>query len=141
MAKIIYNNIIPWKGFQAITIWPVIFARTFAKYLRGDVINHESIHLKQQFEVLVVSVAVDLSLILGLHLSWWWMVVAPLFYYIWYCIEYVIRTVLYSSSKSGYRNISFEQEAFMNEKDFNYLKERDAFAWLKYIGKKTYTKQ
>lgn len=142
MAKVIYNNLIPFNGYQAMAFWPVIFARTAAKYLQGYVKNHESIHLRQQFEVLVVSVALLLMLILSLDLSWWWMALAPFVYYILYVIEYLVRLCLYGNHNEAYRNISFEQEAFMYEKDFNYLaKDRAVFAWVKYITKKSYRRK
>ena len=47
--KVIYNKIIPFKGYKAITIWPFIFAR---KKLSEIDINHEKIHLAQQLELL-----------------------------------------------------------------------------------------
>lgn len=50
--KIIYNKIIPFKGFAAITIWPFIFTRK--KQLSNVVINHENIHGKQQLELLII---------------------------------------------------------------------------------------
>lgn len=49
--KIIYNNIIPFKRFKAITIWPFIFAR---KQLNEIDINHENIHGRQQLELLII---------------------------------------------------------------------------------------
>lgn len=33
----------------------------------------------------------------------------------------------------AYHDISFEEEAYGNEKDLNYLKTRKHYAWLKYI--------
>ena len=49
--KVIYNKIIPFKGYKAITIWPFIFAR---KKLSEIDINHEKIHLAQQLELLII---------------------------------------------------------------------------------------
>ena len=139
MARIIYNNIIPFKGFQAITIWPWIFARNSAKWLKDYVVNHEGIHLRQQLEVLIVSAVVMATTILLTGISWWWMGIVPFFYYIWYCVEYLIRLCLYGNRNEACRNIATEQEAFLNEHDFNYLKEeRMAFAWVKYLGRKSY---
>ena len=138
MAEVIYNDTIPFKGFQAITIWPFIFARNSAKWLKDYVINHESIHLRQQLEVFVVAACVIALLCLMFGISWWWMCVVPLSYYAWYGIEYAIRSIIYVSKKEGYRNICFEQEAYLNERDFNYLPDRKAFAWMKYLGRKTF---
>lgn len=43
--KIIYNNIIPFKGFKAINLFGVLFVRKDIKTPMSDVdINHESIH-------------------------------------------------------------------------------------------------
>lgn len=45
-------------------------------------------------------------------------------FYIWYLIEYFSR---------GYYNVSFEKEAFENEADLNYLKNRKLFNFIKYL--------
>lgn len=139
MAKVIYNNLIPFKGYRAMAFWPVIFARKAAKYLQGYVKNHESIHLRQQLEVLIVSIALLLMLVLSLDLSWWWMAASPFVYYVWYVTEYLVRLCIYRNHWEAYRNISAEQEAFLFQMDFNYLpNDRRPFAWLKYITSKTY---
>jgi hypothetical protein len=44
-------------------------------------------------------------------------------FYILYVIELIFK---------GYRNISFEKEAYQNEKNMNYVRERKLFGWLKY---------
>lgn len=49
--KIIYNKIIPFKGYKAITIWPFIFARDPLNEIDK---NHEEIHGKQQLELLII---------------------------------------------------------------------------------------
>lgn len=51
--KIIYNRIIPFKGFSAINLFGILFARTEKKGRISDVlINHETIHTEQQKEML-----------------------------------------------------------------------------------------
>jgi len=45
-------------------------------------------------------------------------------FYLWYL------TALY---RRGYDNISFEKEAYANEKDLKYLNKRRMFAFLKYL--------
>ena len=50
---IVYNNIIPFKGWKAITLWPFIFVRKGVKFNDID-LNHEKIHLVQQIELLVI---------------------------------------------------------------------------------------
>jgi hypothetical protein len=45
--RIIYNNIIPFKGFSAMMLCGVIFARKTSQPLSQRTINHESIHAAQ----------------------------------------------------------------------------------------------
>ena len=45
-------------------------------------------------------------------------------FYIWYLIENIFK---------DYENISFEREAFVKEKDLDYLKKRKLFQFVKYI--------
>ena len=42
---IVKNNIIPLKGFSAMTIWPFIFTR---EVMDADTLKHENKHGKQQ---------------------------------------------------------------------------------------------
>lgn len=138
MAKVIYNNIIPFKGFKAITILPWVFARKKFEPLDDVTLNHEGIHIRQQLEVLIVAAAV-MTIFCLIVLSWWWMFLSLGAYYILYCTEYFIKLCAYGRGHEAYKNISFEQEAFLNERNFNYLSdERKAFAWMKYLTRKTY---
>ena len=45
-------------------------------------------------------------------------------FYIWYLIAYY---------RKGYYNVSFEKEAYKNDKNLIYLKKRRIFAFIKYI--------
>lgn len=140
MAKVIYNNIIPFSGFKAITIFPFVFARKKFEPLDDKTLNHESIYLSQQLEVMAVAAVLMIALCLTC-LSWWWMCAAPFAYYAWYCLEYVIRLFAYGRGHEAYHNICFEQEAFLNEDDFNYLPEdRRAFAWIRYLFRKSFNR-
>lgn len=103
--KIIYNNIIPFPGFKCMNLFGIIFART-GKYISDQTINHESIHTEQMKEMWYIP------------------------FYIWYFIEWFIRLFL---PGNAYRNISFEQEAYDNDKNLSYLENREKFAWLKYF--------
>ena len=140
MAKVVYNDLIPFKGFQAITILPFIFARNSAKWLKDYVLNHETIHLRQQLEVLIASAAVIAALILIFGWSWWWMLTSFGVYYTWYGIEWLVRLAICHDTNLAYKNIAFEQEAYLNEHDMTYLKNRKLFAWVEYIGKQSFRK-
>lgn len=140
MAKVIYNDIIPFKSFKAITILPFIFARNSAKPLKDYVVNHETIHLRQQLEVLVTSLILFLAMILIFGISWWWLFASLFVYYTWYVAEWLIRWAVYGNRDKAYENISFEQEAYLNEYDMKYLSNRKLFAWVEFIGKSSFKK-
>jgi len=53
-----------------------------------------------------------------------------IFFYIWYIIEFIIRFLFMWNWKAAYRNLLFEQEAYDNEKDLNYLTKRKHYTWL-----------
>lgn len=52
--KIIYNNAIPFKGYKAINLFGIIFARKSACPLSDEDKNHEAIHTAQMKELLYV---------------------------------------------------------------------------------------
>lgn len=102
--RIIRNNIIPFPGYKAMNLFGVLFVRGNAR-IDDITLNHEKIHTAQIKEMLYV------------------------FFYIWYAIEWLIRL----PKGNAYRSISFEREAYENDSDINYLKNRKHFAFLKYI--------
>lgn len=94
--KLIYNNFIPFKGFKAINLFGLCFVRKGMSMSNKD-INHESIHTAQMKEL------------------------AYLPFYCMYFGEWIIKLF---KKGNAYRNISFEREAYSNENNINYLKER-----------------
>ena len=139
MATVIYNNIIPFKGSKAVTIWPLIFARKSAKWLKDYEENHEKIHGMQQIETHTVALILAVLLATVGLFSWWWVLVSPLVYFALYSLEYIVRWICYGlDTREAYRNISFEQEAYLNENDLTYIKNRHLFASWKYVFRKTY---
>lgn len=107
--KTVYNNIIPFKGFKAITIFPFVFVRKSASFSDDDK-RHECIHGEQQKETLIV------------------------LFYLWYGIEYLIKWAYYRNRHMAYKNVGFEREAYDNQRDIVYTDQRKHFAWLKYIA-------
>lgn len=106
MAKVIYNKIIPFKGFSAMAFVWWIFAR---QELTDRVIRHEEIHIRQQKEMLVI------------------------FFMLWYGIEWLLRLIQYRNRMTAYKNISFEREAYDNMSNIGYLNTRKAYSFIKYI--------
>jgi hypothetical protein len=72
-------------------------------------INHEKIHFKQQIELLIIP-----------------------FYLLYGGMYFYNRWVKKQSPREAYRNIPFENEAYSNENDLTYLKNRTLFNWRKY---------
>ena len=99
------------RGYIGITIFPFMFLKYSALKGNAVLINHEKIHLKQQLELLIIP------------------------FFIIYTVEFLIRLFQYKKWELDYRNISFEREAYNNEKDFNYLETRGPFNFMKYFRK------
>lgn len=108
MFLIVTKYLIP-KGYRGLTVFPFVFVKHRLDKVNNVLINHERIHLLQQLEMLIVP------------------------FFIWYDLEFFVRLVQFKKWDLAYRNISFEREAYANEKDLNYLKSRSFFKFLKYI--------
>jgi hypothetical protein len=106
--KIIFNNIIPARGFSAINIFGVLFVRN-GVCISERLINHERIHTEQMKEL------------------------GYIFFYILYFFEWMIKLFIYLDSSLGYSNISFEREAYNYDAKRNYLSVRKRYAFIKYI--------
>lgn len=109
--KIIYNNTLPPKGFTAINLLGVVFARQECAPIDKYVINHESIHTAQIKELLFIP------------------------FYILYGLEWTVRLLQYRNAKRAYYNISFEREAYQNHNNLEYLGNRAPFEFRKYFHK------
>lgn len=99
------------KGYLGITLYPFIVLKQSAFKHNKVLINHEKIHLRQQLELLVLP------------------------FFIWYALEFLLRLIQYRQWQTAYRNISFEREAYQHEANFNYLKGRPFFGFLRYLVK------
>lgn len=110
---IVYNNLIPPKGFKALTLWPFIFIRrkSNSRFTERKE-RHERIHGEQQKEMLIV------------------------FMLLWYAVEWIVRLVQYRDRLEAYYNISFEREAYANQYDPDYLSKRKRYAWTHYLKEK-----
>lgn len=105
MIKVIYNNLIPKRGF-AMNVFGFLFIRI------GDTpepgfINHESIHTAQMKELAFIG------------------------FYLLYVIEWFIKLFIYG--RKAYENILFEKEANKYRFDQDYLKRRSHYEWFRFI--------
>ncbi|GAB3716157.1 hypothetical protein [Flavobacterium koreense] len=110
MILIVFKYLTP-RGFRGLTFYPFVFLADKDDKLNKVFINHEKIHIRQQLELLILP------------------------FYLWYFTEYLFRLIQYKDRKEAYFNISFEREAYKNEKDLNYLKQRSFWRFLKYVKK------
>ncbi|MEJ7780706.1 MAG: hypothetical protein WKF68_14075 [Daejeonella sp.] len=90
-----------------------IFPFVLIKYreLKADrqIINHELIHLRQQIELLIIP------------------------FFILYLINYLVNLIKYRHHDRAYRNIIFEREAYENDANYSYLKNRRFASWIRYL--------
>jgi len=108
MFLIAAKYLIP-KGYRGLALFPFVFVKHSLDKKNPVFVNHERIHLRQQFELLVIP------------------------FFLWYFMEFLVRFIQYKNWNLAYRNISFEREAYSNEKDLGYLKRRSFWSFLKYI--------
>lgn len=125
--KIFLTKNFPPAPYAAINLCGLLFARE--KYARriagtaeeGKFLRHEYTHTLQYREMLY------------------------LFFLLWYLIEYLVKYVIcylksyrvynHSTQRTAYRSISFEQEAYANQSNTQYNKQRKHYAWLRYVFK------
>lgn len=105
--KIIHNKWIPFgRGMYAINLFGIIFTK---QHLTRIDVNHEYIHTLQQRELLFV------------------------FFFLLYVTEWIVRVIQTKSLIKGYLRISFEREAYENQRQLDYRETRKIFAWRKYL--------
>ena len=121
------NKFIPFPNFRAINLFGVLFVRG-ARPLTSVTLNHESIHSAQIAEVMIASVPFALLLWMFTNV-WLGLLLVIASYYLWYVQEWLVRLPM----GNAYRNISFEREAYDNEKNLSYLDTRKPFDWIKYL--------
>ncbi len=97
-------------GFAAaITLYPFILLREKSLLANESLLYHEKIHLRQQLELALIG------------------------FYVIYILEYLIARLRGMSHYKAYRNISFEKEAYANEKNSEYLREKKYGSFVKYL--------
>lgn len=100
--KVIYNRLLPPKGFKAINLFGVVLVRKGCRMTAAD-LNHEAIHTAQMRELLYVP------------------------FYVLYVLEWLWLLPRYPKRHEAYRNISFEREAYAHQAEPDYLKARPKF--------------
>lgn len=105
--KIVYNTWFPFGSYSTLNFFGILFTKR--KQLTDKTITHESIHTAQMKEMLWV------------------------FFYLWYGVEYLLIRLFHKKQNCAYHDVSFEEEAYYNDLNPNYLKTRKHYAWWKYV--------
>lgn len=104
-----FLKIIAGKGVKAMALFPFILVRDAEVGTNKTTIHHERIHFRQQIELLLI------------------------FFYILYGGFYLYYRLRGYTHFNAYMSIPFEKEAYANEANPNYLKERKVWRWLRYL--------
>lgn len=119
---VLFNNIIPFKGFKCINLFGILFVRKSSQKIFENYPNlpsvkrtlcHEHTHTLQMREM------------------------AYIFFYIWYLIEWFYQLIAscFIHRVKAYKMICFEQEAYANQSNYQYNKARKHYAWVKWLFK------
>ena len=85
-----------------ITLYPFIIVRPYAK---KSTINHESIHIAQYTELLIIC------------------------FLLIYLYDWIHGLIKYRDPKKAYKRIRFEQEAYKYTRSYTYLNRRKKYEW------------
>lgn len=93
---------------QGMAIFPFIIIRNPEDRQNSVLIRHETIHLLQQIELLILP------------------------FYIGYFANYIYNLIIYGKHNQAYKEIVFEREAFSKETDPHYLANRKLWSFIRY---------
>lgn len=105
-APVLIIKELPANGMA---IFPFILIKRKTDKKNEALLNHEKIHLRQQLELLILP------------------------FYIIYLANYFVNLLIYKKHHLAYMKIVFEQEAYENEDNLNYLKSKNWFGWIKNV--------
>lgn len=110
--KIVRSKYFPLGNFAAMNVLGIwLFVKPKVR-INDRMMNHELIHSAQYKELWYIG------------------------FLILYGLEYLIKLLIYFNFHKSYRNISFEREAYTNQDNMHYLKDRKSHSWINYVIKK-----
>lgn len=126
--EIVCNKFIPFKGWFAMNVFGKMYIReeNCGREIPDSTYNHESIHTAQSEDFIPNKDNKNWKRILGY-----------LIFYILYGLEWLVKGIcfLFYWKIKVYMSLSFEQEAYENQYNLNYLEYRSRWAWTKYLFK------
>lgn len=90
-------------------IFPFVISKIPRREASVVFIHHEKIHFKQQIELLFI------------------------FFFFAYLLFFLYYTIVKRNVYQAYRSIPFEKEAYANEENLEYIKNRKWFSWTQYL--------
>ena len=103
--RVIYNSLIPFRGFTAINLFGRVFARREFEPVSDRTLRHEAIHSAQMRETGYVG------------------------FYLLYLCEWLWKWACFRDPIAAYRAIRFEREAYAHQDELDYLAYRQPYAW------------
>ena len=103
--KVIYNRLLPVRGFTAINLFGIVFARRECRPLSETTRRHELIHTRQMRETGYVG------------------------FYLIYIAEWLYQLWRLRDAQLAYFAIRFEREAYAHQEEAAYPVYRHHFAW------------
>lgn len=131
--KKIYNDLFPFKGSIAMTVFELVFIRNDKRHeftAKGE--RHETTHTLQQYEV--TAVGAMLAVLMQFSGCGWWSLLPFGLFFEWYLLEWLVKIPFCRfDTDRAYRSIAFEQEAYEHQDEFGYNNVRKHFKWIRYI--------
>lgn len=131
------NNFIPFGGYKYFNFFSILFTKSEDKLTDKDK-NHERIHNRQMLELAIIGVLILFITCIFTDISLFYSILGVFLFYVWYGIEYLLIMAFHNSQHDNYHDVSLEEEAYLNDDNLEYLKNRKWFNWLKYIKPKSY---
>ena len=103
--KVIYNRLLPLRGFTAINLFGIVFARRECRPLSEVTLRHEAIHTRQMRETGYVG------------------------FYLIYIAEWLFQLWRLRSAGLAYHAIRFEREAYAYQDEEAYPVYRKPYTW------------
>lgn len=99
----------PFLPVRGMALFPFILLKYREDLTNIRIIRHEKIHIIQQLEMLVIP------------------------FYIFYLLHYALNRLKGQAHHEAYMSICFEKEAYDNDKDDKYIRNRKWWGFLKYL--------
>ena len=109
--KIIKTKHFPFGNYSTINLFGILFTKQAE--IGITTLRHEAIHTAQMKEMLYI------------------------FFYLWYGVEYLLIRAFHKKQNSAYHDVSFEEEAHLNDTNPEYLSKRKKYAWIQYVKLKS----